>query len=90
MKKTIITLALLAALVAGYTFAQSVGDVSVRGFFRRANLNAARTDQINAIWEIIDAKKTNTTLVRLSITRTGTNDCVIVAEELVQVKLVEH
>lgn len=87
MKKTILALSLI---LAGYVFAQSVGDVAVRGFFRNVNLNANRRNIVNDLWETIDARKTNTTLIRLSITRSGTNDCVVVAEELVQVKLIEN
>ena len=89
MKKTILTLTLLAALVAGYTFAQEFGQPMQREFFRNTKLNAARTDQLNALWEIIDSKKPNTTLIRVMLTRDGTNDVTIGVMESVRVKLVE-
>ena len=89
MKKTILTLTLLAALIAGYTFAQEFGQPMHREFFRNAKLNAARTDQLNALWEIIDAKKPNTTLLRVMLTRDGTNDVTINVHEFIRVKLVE-
>ena len=89
MKKTILTLTLLAALVAGYVFAQDFGQSMHREFFRNAKLNAARTDQLNALWEIIDSKKPNTTLLRVMLTREGTNDVTIGVMESVRVKLVE-
>ena len=89
MKKTILTLTLLAALVAGYVFAQDIGQSTQREFFRNAKLNAARTDQLNALWEIIDAKKPNTTLLRVMLTRDGTNDVTINVHESIRVKMVE-
>ena len=89
MKKTILTLTLLAALVAGYAFAQDFGQSMQREFFRNVKLNAARTDQLNALWEIIDSKKPNTTLIRVMLTRDGTNDVTIGVMESVRVKLVE-
>jgi hypothetical protein len=90
--KKLITSSLVVgfAVASGFIFAQSIGDVSIRGFFRSVTLNASRTDQVNTIWDIIDAKKTNTTLTAIHITRNGTNNCVIVAEEQVQVKIVEN
>ena len=89
MKKTILTLTLLAALVAGYVFAQDIGQSTHREFFRNAKLNAARTDQLNALWEIIDAKKPNTILIRVMLTRDGTNDVTINVHESIRVKMVE-
>ena len=89
MKKTIIYLSVIAALVAGYTFAQEFGQPMHREFFRNTKLNAARTDQLNALWEIIDSKKPNTTLLRVMLTRDGTNDVTIGVMESVRVKLVE-
>ena len=89
MKKTILSLTVLAALVAGYAFAQDIGQSIQREFFRNVKLNAARTDQLNALWEIIDAKKPNTTLLRVMLTRDGTNDVSINANEFIRVKLVE-
>ena len=89
MKKTILTFTLLAALVAGYVFAQDIGQSTRREFFRNAKLNAARTDQLNALWEIIDAKKPNTTLLRVMLTRDGTNDVTINVHEFIRVKIVE-
>ena len=89
MKKTILTLTLLAALVAGYVFAQDFGQSMHREFFRNTKLNAARTDQLNALWEIIDAKKPNTTLLRVMLTRDGTNDVTITVSEAIRVKMVE-
>ena len=89
MKKTILTLTLLAALVAGYVFAQDFGQSMHREFSRNVKLNAARTDQLNALWEIIDSKKPNTTLLRVMLTREGTNDVTIGVMESVRVKLVE-
>lgn len=89
MKKTILTLTLLAALVAGYAFAQDFGQSMHREFFRNAKLNAARTDQLNALWEIIDAKKPNTILIRVMLTRDGTNDVTINVHESIRVKMVE-
>ena len=89
MKKTILTLTLLAALVAGYVFAQDFGQSTQREFSRNVKLNAARTDQLNALWEIIDAKKPNTTLIRVMLTRDGTNDVTINVHEFIRVKLVE-
>ncbi len=89
MKKTILTLTLLAALVAGYAFAQDFGQPMLREMFRNAKLNANRTDQLNAIWDAIDAKKPNTTLIRVMLTRDGTNDVTIGVMENVRVKIVE-
>jgi len=89
MKKIILPITLLAALVAGYTFAQEFGQPMHREFFRNTKLNAARTDQLNALWEIIDSKKPNTTLIRVMLTRDGTNDVIIGVMENVRVKLVE-
>ena len=89
MKKTILTLTLLAALVAGYVFTQDFGQSMHREFFRNTKLNAARTDQLNALWEIIDAKKPNTTLLRVMLTRDGTNDVTITVSEAIRVKMVE-
>ena len=89
MKKTIIYLSVIAALVAGYTFAQEFGQPMQREFFRNTKLNDARTDQLNAIWDAIDAKKPNTTLIRVMLTRNGTNDVTIGVMESVRVKLVE-
>ena len=89
MKKTIISLSIIAALVAGYTFAQEFGQPMHREFFRNAKLNAARTDQLNALWEIIDAKKPNITLLRVMLTRDGTNDVTITVSEAIRVKMVE-
>ena len=89
MKKTTLTITVLAALVAGYTFAQEFGQPMHREFFRNVKLNAARTDQLNALWEIIDAKKPNTTLLRVMLTRDGTNDVTINVHEFIRVKIVE-
>jgi len=89
MKKTIIYLSIIAALVAGYTFAQDFGQPMHREFSRNVKLNAARTDQLNALWEIIDAKKPNTTLIRVMLTRDGTNDVTINVHEFIRVKIVE-
>lgn len=89
MKKIILPITLLAALVAGYTFAQEFGQPMHREFFRNTKLNAARTDQLNALWEIIDSKKPNTTLIRVMLTRDGTNDVMINVHEFIRVKLVE-
>lgn len=89
MKKTILTLTLIAALVASYVFAQDFGQSMQREFSRNVKLNAARTDQLNALWEIIDAKKPNTTLIRIMLTRDGTNDVTIGVHEFIRVKLVE-
>lgn len=89
MKKTIIYLSIIAALVASYTFAQEFGQSMQREFSRNAKLNPARTDQLNALWEIIDAKKPNTTLIRVMLTRDGTNDVTINVHEFIRVKLVE-
>lgn len=89
MKKTIIYLSIIAALVAGYTFAQEFGQPMHREFFRNAKLNGNRTEQLNAIWDAIDAKKPNTTLIRVMLTRDGTNDVTIGVMENVRVKLVE-
>ena len=89
MKKTIIYLSIIAALVAGYTFAQEFGQPMHREFFRNVKLNAARTETLNTIWDAIDAKKPNTTLIRVMLTRDGTNDVTIGVMESVRVKLVE-
>ena len=89
MKKTIIYLSIVAALVAGYTFAQEFGQPMHREFFRNVKLNAARTETLNTIWDAIDAKKPNTTLIRVMLTREGTNDVIIGVMENVRVKLVE-
>jgi len=89
MKKTILTLSMLAALVAGYTFAQDLGQPMHREFFRNVKLNANRTDQLNAIWDAIDSKKPNTTMIRVMLTRDGTNDVTIGVMENVRVKIVE-
>jgi len=89
MKKTIIYLSIIAALVAGYTVAQDIGQPMQREFSRNVKLNAARTDQLNALWEIIDAKKPNTTLIRIMLTRDGTNDVTINVHEFIRVKIVE-
>jgi len=89
MKKTIIYLSIIAALVAGYTVAQDIGQPMQREFSRNVKLNAARTDQLNALWEIIDAKKPNTTLIRVMLTRDGTNDVTINVHEFIRVKIVE-
>lgn len=89
MKKTIISLSIIAALVAGYAFAQEFGQPMHREFFRNVKLNAARTDQLNALWDAIDAKKPNTTLIRVMLTRDGTNDVTISIMENIRVKLVE-
>lgn len=89
MKKAIVYLSILAVLVAGYAFAQDFGQSMQREFSRNVKLNAARTDQLNALWEIIDAKKPNTTLIRIMLTRDGTNDVTIGVHEFIRVKLVE-
>ena len=89
MKKTIHTLTIHAAHVAGYVFAQDFGQSTQREFSRNVKLNAARTDQLNALWEIIDAKKPNTILLRVMLTRDGTNDVTINVHEFIRVKLVE-
>lgn len=89
MKKTIIYLSVIAALVAGYTFAQEFGQSIQREFFRNVKLNANRTDQLNAIWDAIDAKKPSTTLIHVLLTRAGTNDVTIGVMESVRVKIVE-
>ena len=89
MKKTIISLSIIAALVAGYTFAQEFGQPMHREFFRNAKLNAARTETLNTIWDAIDAKKPNTTLIRVMLTREGTNDVTITVSEAIRVKMVE-
>ncbi len=89
MKKTIIYLSIIAALVAGYTFAQEFGQPMHREMFRNAKLNAARTETLNTIWDAIDAKKQNTTLIRIMLTRDGTNDVTIGVMENVRVKIVE-
>ena len=89
MKKTIIYLSILAVLVAGYAFAQDFGQSMQREFSRNVKLNAARTDQLNAIWDAIDSKKLNTTLIRVMLTRDGTNDVTIGVMENVRVKIVE-
>ena len=89
MKKPIIYLSILAALVAGYTFAQDFGQPMHREMFRNVKLNANRTDQLNAIWDAIDSKKLNTTLIRIMLTRDGTNDVTIGVMETVRVKIVE-
>ena len=89
MKKTIISLSIIAALVAGYAFAQEFGQPMHREFFRNVKLNAARTDQLNALWDAIDAKKPNTTLIRVMLTRDGTNDVTINVHESIRVKMVE-
>ena len=89
MKKIIIYLSVIAALVAGYAFAQDFGRSMHREFFRNTKLNAARTDQLNALWDAIDAKKPNTTLIRVMLTRDGTNDVTINIMENIRVKLVE-
>ena len=89
MKKAIVYLSILAVLVAGYAFAQDFGQSMQREFSRNVKLNAARTDQLNALWEIIDAKKPNTTLIRIMLTRDGTNDVTINVHEFIRVKIVE-
>jgi len=89
MKKPIIYLSIIAALVAGYAFAQDFGQPMHREFFRNVKLNANRTDQLNAIWDAIDSKKPNTTLIRIMLTRDGTNDVTIGVMETVRVKIVE-
>ena len=89
MKKIIIYLSVIAALVAGYAFAQDFGQSMQREFFRNVKLNAARTYQLNALWDAIDAKKPNTTLIRVMLTRDGTNDVTIGVMESIRVKLVE-
>lgn len=89
MKKTIIYLSGIAALVAGYTFAQEFGQPMHREFFRNVKLNAARIETLNTIWDAIDAKKPNTTLIRVLLTRDGTNDVTIGVMENVRVKIVE-
>jgi len=89
MKKTIIYLSIIAAIAAGYTFAQDFGQPMHREFFRNAKLNAARTETLNTIWDAIDAKKSNTTLIRIMLTRDGTNDVTIGVMENVRVKIVE-
>ena len=89
MKKIIIYLSVIAALVAGYAFAQDFGQSMHREFSRNVKLNAARTDQLNALWDAIDAKKPNTTLIRVMLTRDGTNDVTINIMENIRVKLVE-
>lgn len=94
--KIIIFTAALIVVVAGVIYAQEfgranseIGQANLRDFVRTIKLNAARTDQMNAIWEIIDAKKPSTTLNRIIITRNGTNDVEINASESIRVKLVE-
>jgi len=89
MKKAIVYLSILAVLVAGYAFAQDFGQSMQREFSRNVKLNANRTDQLNALWEIVDSKKLNTTLIRIMLTRDGTNDVTIGVMENVRVKLVE-
>ena len=89
MKKPIIYLSIFAALVAGYTFAQDFGQPMHREMSRNAKLNAARTETLNTIWDAIDAKKSNTTLIRIMLTRDGTNDVTIGVMENVRVKIVE-
>ena len=89
MKKTIIYLSIIAAIAAGYTFAQEFGQPMHREFFRNTKLNAARTETLNTIWDAIDAKKSNTTLIRIMLTRDGTNDVTIGVMENVRVKIVE-
>ena len=89
MKKTIIYLSIIAAIAAGYTFAQDFGQPMHREFFRNTKLNAARTETLNTIWDAIDAKKSNTTLIRIMLTRDGTNDVTIGVMENVRVKIVE-
>ncbi len=89
MKKPIIYLSIIAALVAGYTFGQDFGQPMHREMFRNVKLNGNRTDQLNAIWDTIDSKKLNTTLIRIMLTRDGTNDVTIGVIENVRVKIVE-
>jgi hypothetical protein len=89
MKKAIVYLSILAVLVAGYAFAQDFGQSMQREFSRNVKLNAARTDQLNALWEIVDSKKLNTTLIRVMLTRDGTNDVTINVHEFIRVKIVE-
>lgn len=88
-RKFIIYTAALLAAVASAIFAQDFGQSTQREFSRNVKLNAARTDQLNALWEIIDAKKPNTTLIRVMLTRDGTNDVTISVHEFIRVKLVE-
>ena len=94
--KIIIFAAALIIAVAGVIYAQEfgrpnsdIGQSIQRDFVRTIKLNAARTDQLNALWEIIDSKKPNTTLLRVMLTRDGTNDVTIGVMESVRVKLVE-
>ena len=94
--KIIIFTAALIVAVAGVIYAQEfgrpnseIGQSIQRDFVRTIKLNAARTDQLNALWEIIDAKKPNTTLIRVMLTRDGTNDVIIGVMENVRVKIVE-
>ncbi len=89
MKKAIVYLSILAVLVAGYAFAQDFGQSMQREFSRNVKLNANRTDQLNAIWDAIDSKKPNTTLIRVMLTRDGTNDVTINVHEFIRVKIVE-
>jgi len=89
MKKTIIYLSIIAAIAAGYTFAQDFGQPMQREMFRNTKLNEARTETLNTIWDAIDAKKSNTTLIRIMLTRDGTNDVTIGVMENVRVKIVE-
>ena len=79
----------LALAFAGALLAQDIGSSSRREFWRAVKLTAPRTDQLNTIWEILDAKKTNTTLLRVILTRDGTNDVIVTVNESVRVKLVE-
>ena len=94
--KIIIFTAALIIAVAGVIYAQEfgrpnsdIGQSIQRDFVRTIKLNAARTDQLNAIWEIIDAKKPNITLLRVMLTRDGTNDVTVTVSEAIRVKLVE-
>lgn len=87
-KNIIYTVALFAA-VAGAICAQEFGQSHQQEFIRNVKLNAARTDQVNALWEIIDSKKPNSTLIRVTLTRSGTNDVNITVQESLRVKIVE-
>ena len=94
--KIIIISAALIIAVAGVIYAQEfgrpnsdIGQSMHREFFRNVKLNAARTETLNTIWDAIDAKKPNTTLNRVMLTRDGTNDVTINVHESIRVKMVE-
>lgn len=86
--KTLLTICGL--IIATAIIAQdALNQAATRQFERSITPNAVRNSQLVAIWDAIDLAKTNTTLLRLVITRSGTNTT-IAAVESVQVKLIEN